>query len=152
MPLVNDGNDLLSWDITVKSVEKIDVLLVDDHLLLVRSKLFKILDKPVGAVSIKTLSKSFTSNNIKSLISILMFTTPEAVVKSSISVIELAERIHAGFILKSLKADVIDFKSTKDNGHFEFVSFFDGKFHLKAWNEGVEVTRESFEPINDEEP
>lgn len=79
MPLVDDSNDLFSWSVSVESVEKISVFLIDDDFLLVRCEFLEVFHKPVDSRSVDALSVSFGTNNIKSSICIMMLSSPEGV-------------------------------------------------------------------------
>jgi len=142
MPLVDNCDDLLSWSVSVESIEEISVFLVDNNFLLVWCKFLEVFHEPVDSRSVDALSVSFRANNVKSSVCIVMLSSPERVMQSSVAIPELADRIHSGFNLQSSKSDIIDLQTTKNNGHFEFICFFNSVFDFQTRNEWVEVTWE----------
>lgn len=152
VPLVNDGNNLLSGGISVESIEQINILLIDDDLLLVGGKLFEVFNKPVGSESIHRFSISFTTNNVKCGIVIKVFSSPERVVESSVTIVSLGNGVHSGFTLQRIKGNIIDFQTTENDGDLLFIGFFNSEFHFQTRNEGVEVIREGLEPVGNKKP
>jgi len=142
MPLVDDSNDLFAWSVSVESVEEVSVFLIYDDFLLVRCEFLEVFHEPVDSRSVDTFSVSFRTNNVKSSIRIVMFSSPEGIMQSSVSIPELADRIHSGFNFQSSESHIIDLQATKNNGHFELICFFYSVFNLQSRDEWVEVTWE----------
>lgn len=152
VPLVDDGDDLLSGGVSVESVEQINVLLVDDDLLLVRSELFEVLNEPVSSGSIHRFSVGFTTNNVEGSVVIEVFSSPERVVEGSVTVDKLGDRVQSGFNLQRGKSDIIDFQTTENDGDLLFIGFFNGVLHFQTRDEGVEVTGQGLEPVDSKKP
>ena len=108
MPLVDNSDDLLSWSVSVESVEEVSVFLIDDDFLLVRCKFLEVFHEPVDSRSVDTLSVSFRTDNVKSSISVVMLSSPECVMQSSIAIPELADRIHSRFNFQGSESDIIN--------------------------------------------
>jgi len=80
MPLIDDSDDLFPWSVSVESVEEISVFLIYDDFLLVRCEFLEVFHKPVDSRSVNALSVGLRTNNVKSSICVVMFSSPEGVV------------------------------------------------------------------------
>ena len=143
MPLIDNSDNLLSWSVSVESIEEISVFLVDNDFLLVRCEFLEVFHEPVDSRSVDALSVCFRTNNVKSSVCIVMFSSPEGIMQSSVAIPELADRIHSGFNFQSSESHIVDLQTTKNHRDFEFICFFDSVFDFQARNEWVEVTWES---------
>lgn len=152
VPLVNNSNNGIAGTVSVKLFENVSVLQIDENAFLVRRHLLEELHPPVHAVGVQSLGIGLTTHSSQQLVLRKMLTTPESVVQTSDSAPNLSNRTNVSLHFQTLKNARIQTQVTPNNSTILLHLLLNRPLHLQTRSERMEVSRETLEPVGEEEP